>query len=294
MINNPLFYSKTNITYPPFKNGLYLEEYFHKFISENNIYTKRKYIPAFWTNFQIEKNFHFHKNNMQQSLNEWVNKNPSTNGYFTIVQHADGQRLKLPENTIVYGGSTGNFPLPLIYEDKNNTLLNLKKKKFKEKLILCSFVGNITSNNLKPDVRKIMFEKFQNNESFFMINSGGWTNQVNDLLQTMFINATINSKFALAPRGFGRSSFRFFECFLLGTIPIYIWNDKNWLPFQDVIDYDKLCIVIHINEIDQLEKILKNIDELKYNNMWKYYDEIKHLFELEGMTKQIINNINQY
>jgi len=139
-----------------------------------------------------------------------------------------------------------------------------------------------------------MFEKFQNNESFFMINSGGWTNQVNDLLQTMFINATINSKFALAPRGYGRSSFRFFECFLLGTIPIYIWNDKNWLPFQDVIDYDKLCIVIHINEIDQLEKILKNIDELKYNNMWKYYDEIKHLFELEGMTKQIINNINQY
>jgi hypothetical protein len=231
---------------------------------------------------------------MQQSLNEWVNKNPSTNGYFTIVQHANGQRLKLPENTIVYGGSTGDFPLPLIYEDKNNTLLNLKKKKFKEKLILCSFVGNITSNNLKPDVRKIMFEKFQNNESFFMINSGGWTNQVNDLLQTMFINATINAKFALAPRGYGRSSFRFFECFLLGTIPIYIWNDQNWLPFQDVIEYDKLCIVIHISEIDQLEKILKNIDEIKYSNMWKYYDEIKHLFELEGMTKQIINNINQY
>jgi predicted nucleic acid binding AN1-type Zn finger protein len=134
MINNPLFYSKTNITYPPFKNGLYLEEYFHKFISENNIYTKRKYIPAFWTNFQIEKNFHFHKNNMQQSLNEWVNKNPSTNGYFTIVQHANGQRLKLPENTIVYGGSTGDFPLPLIYEDKNNTLLNLKKKKIQGKI----------------------------------------------------------------------------------------------------------------------------------------------------------------
>lgn len=135
-----------------------------------------------------------------------------------------------------------------------------------------------------------MFDKFQNNESFLMINSGGWTNQVNDYQQEIFINITSNSKFALSPRGYGRSSFRFYENFLLGTIPIYIWNDKNWLPFQYVIDYDKLCIVIHISEINELEKKLKNIDELKYDNMWKYYDQIKHLFELEGTAKQIIKN----
>lgn len=54
---------------------------------------------------------------MQQSLNEWVNKNPSKDGYFTIVQHADGPRLQLPDNTIIYGGSEGDFPLPLIYQD---------------------------------------------------------------------------------------------------------------------------------------------------------------------------------
>ena len=81
-----------------------------------------------------------------------------------------------------------------------------------------------------------------------MINSGGWTNKINKDLQKVFMNVTISSRFALAPRGYGRSSFRFYEIFELGTIPIYIWNDKNWLPFQDVIDYNKLCIVLHISK----------------------------------------------
>ena len=55
MINNSLFYCKNKDTYPPFKNGLYMEEYFLNYMMTNNeVKTKRKYIPALWTNFQIE------------------------------------------------------------------------------------------------------------------------------------------------------------------------------------------------------------------------------------------------
>ena len=53
MINSQLFYCKNKDTYPPFKNGLYLEEYFLNKILNENQNTKRKYIPALWTNFQI-------------------------------------------------------------------------------------------------------------------------------------------------------------------------------------------------------------------------------------------------
>ena len=291
MINNSLFYCKNKDTYPPFKNGLYMEEYFCKYMHDNNIQTKRKYIPVAWTNFQIEGWFQSKKKEMQKSLNEWVDKNPSDNGYFTIVQYDDGPLLQMPNDTIVYGACSGDIPLPLIYQDNNNTLVNLPNKTFREKTILCSFVGNLTSNSVQPNVRKIMFDTFTNKYLFKMINSGGWTPSVNGDLQKLFIDTTINSKFALAPRGYGRSSFRFFECFLLGTIPIYIWNDKNWLPFQNSIDYNKLCIVLHISQINELEHFIENIDENQYNNMWNYYNEIKHLFELEGMTTQIIQEI---
>ena len=290
MINNALFYCPNKDTYPPFKNGLYLEEYFCKYITNNHIQTKRKYIPALWTNFQIEGWFKSKKNEMQSALNEWINRNPSSDGYFTIVQYDDGPLLTLPENTIILGACSGNIPLPLIYEDRHNTLINMTKKTFQDKNILCSFVGNLTANHITPNVRNVMYSELSNNPKFKMINSGGWTPNVNKTLQQIFIETTINSKFALAPRGYGRSSFRFFECFQLGTIPIYLWNDEEWLPFKDVIDYNKLCISIHISKINELENMLLSITETQYNEMFSYYNEIKHLFQLQGMSEHIVNN----
>jgi hypothetical protein len=292
MINNSLFYCKNKDTYPPFKNGLYLEEYFLNKIRNEVIESKRKYIPALWTNFQIEGWFHSRKNEMQCDLDKWIVDNPSENGYFIVVQHDDAALLKLPENTIVYGACSGNIPIPLIYEDKNNTLEKIQKKSFNEKTILCSFVGNTTANYVRPHVRQEMFNVLAKNPQFKLINSGGWTASVNQNLQNIFIETTINSKFALAPRGYGRSSFRFFECFLLGTIPIYIWNDINWSPFQNKIDYRKLCIVIHVSELNNLCDLLMSITEEQYDNMLNYYQEIKHLFTLDGMSNQIIEEIN--
>jgi hypothetical protein len=288
MIKNQLFYCKNKDTYPPFKNGLYLEEYFLINFINNKPTLSRKYIPALWTNFQIESWFIHKKNEMQDSLNEWITENPSENGYFTIVQYDDGPLLTLPHNTIIYGACSGNIPIPLIYEDTNNTLINIPKKSWREKKILCSFVGSITSNHIEPNVRKILINYFKNNSNFFMNDSGGWTPSVNKNNQDKFINITLHSKFSLAPRGYGRSSFRFFECFQLGTIPIYVWNDINWLPFKDVIDYDKLCIHVHISEINNLEQKLLLIHEEQYNSMLNYYNEIKYLFELEGMSNKII------
>ena len=292
MINNSLFYCKNKDTYPPFKNGLYLEEYFLNKMMKDNIITKRKYIPSLWTNFQIEGWFRYKKHEMQSALDVWLQENPSSNGYFTLAQYDDGPLLRLPENTIVYGACSGNIPIPLIYEDKNNTLEKKERKSFNEKPILCSFVGNITTNHVRPNVRQEMFRVLQNNTRFHMINSGGWTPDVNKNLQDIFIKTTIDSKFALSPRGYGRSSFRFFECFQLGTIPIYIWNDVNWLPFQTIIDYNKLCVVIHVSQLNDLENMLLSINEKKYSDMLKYYEEIKHLFQLEGMSNQIIKEIN--
>ena len=210
MLNNSLFYCKNKDTYPPFKNGMYLEEYFLKKILHENPELKKKYIPLLWTNFQIEHWFDSKKKEMQLQLNNWIQDNPSENGYFTVVQYDDGPKLDIPENTIVYGACSGNIPIPLIYQDINNTLLNIPKKTFLEKKILCSFIGNITSNHIQPNVREIMKSKFENNTKFVFNDSGGWTPAVNIDLQKKFVNITVDSKFTLAPRGYGRGSFIFF------------------------------------------------------------------------------------
>lgn len=285
LIPSDLFYFKTEVVYPPFKNGRYLEEYFFEFIQKHNLkYDKngRLYIPAFWTNFQIEGWFHDEISKMQNILNQYIVENSNEKGYFTVVQYDDGPLLKLPENTIVYGPCSGNVAVALIYEDKNKTLENMNKKSFHEKEFLSSFVGTITH-----PLRCIMTEKLSNNNSFMINANHGWTNNVQQNDQDKFIYFTSNSKFGLAPRGYGMSSFRFFEIFKLGTIPVYIWNDEEWLPYKENIDYSKICISIHVSQIDNLETILLNIDEEKYKQMWNEYEKVKHMLELEYMCEYV-------
>lgn len=290
LISDRRFYCRNKDVYPPFKNGLYLEEYFMKYVHSQPP-TNRKYIPALWTNFQIECWFQSNKLEMQRSLDTWVSNNPSKGGYFAVVQYDDGPLLNLPKDTIVYGACCGDVPIPLIYQDVTNRLTTLHKKSFKEKTIFCSFVGSLTYNGKDDlDVRKIM-SKTLSNKVFDMIYSDGWTPDISTKLQNLFLQRMVDSKFALAPRGYGRASFRFYECLQLGTIPVYLWNDVKWLPFNDIINYDKLCICLNISDINTLETILKHIDEKTYNEMLSYYDEIKYLFEMKGMSSAILSSL---
>ena len=287
IIDNKLFYCCNKDTYPPFKNGLYLEEYFFFFMRKNKINLKRKYIPALWTNFQIEPWFKYKINEMQKSLDDWVKKNPSSNGYFVIVQHDNGVMLKLPQKTLVFNsGNNGHIPLPLIYQDIDNKLEKIPRKNFNKKKNLCSFVGTLT-HKLRTDMFKILKDK----SNFLLIDSGAWSSNIKIEKQRTFIDTTIESKFALAPRGYGRTSFRFFEIMQLGCIPVYIWNDIEWLPYKDIIDYEKLCISINIKDINTLEEKLLKIDEIKYNEIFNYYNEKKFFFNLNGMSNYIVKMI---
>jgi hypothetical protein len=288
LVNNNLFYCKNKDTYPPFKNGFYLEEYIlDKVKNSNKIYDNngRLYLPILWTNFQIESWFSNHKEHMQRILDVYLHNNKNDAGYFTIVQYDDGPLLKLPENTIIYGACSGMIPIPLIYEDRTNILENIPKKTFSEKNILCSFVGSVTHG-----VRHIVNNKFYGKKDFAINPTSGWTPNVSADKQSNFINLTVNSKFALAPRGYGRSSFRFFEIFKLGTIPIYVWDDIEWLPYKEKFDYSTFCISINIKDIDKLENILNTIDENRYNIMLEEYNKIKYIFSLDYLHKYIFHN----
>jgi hypothetical protein len=273
------FYIPNNEIYPPFKNGSYLEEFFSNYFKNKNYNLSRIYINAFWTNIQI--NPLLEKNILQNELNQ-LNKHKK---YFTIVQHDDNVLFTLPKDTIIFGACSGDIPIPLIYEDKTNYLESIKKISFNEKYINCSFIGSLTHN-----VRKKLYDKFKYDNSY-IFNISNWTSNVNKTNAELFIEVTLYSKFVLAPRGYGRSSFRFFEVFKLGSIPIYIWDDIEWLPYKDIIDYSKFCISINIDEIDKLSKIMEKIDENKYNDMLNEYEKIKYLFTLEGMSEYIINSI---
>jgi hypothetical protein len=265
-----------------------MEEYFYDYITrhKDEIDSDLVYIPIFWTNLQNHPGFSKQKENYNILLSNTLSKMPQNTRYFTVVQHDDGPQLALPKNTIIFGACSGNITLPLIYEDKTNKLLNTTR--YDSKTLLASFIGTLTHS-----VRNKMVKALDGKSDIELITKPytEWTSNVEKSAADLFIEKTLESKFCLAPRGYGRSSFRFFESMLLDTIPVYFWDDIEWLPYKDIIDYSKFSISIHDNDISRTYDILKSISNEKYVSMVEELKKARHYFTLEGMSDYIVNKI---
>ena len=299
------FYEISNHTYPPFKDGLYLEEYFLLYIRKKKPNLKMNYIPALFTNFQnsnwFNENSIYEMSDLLENLYKDLSHYDKTKKNFCVCQHDEGPQIFIPKDTIIFSASLPescnlnnglNFiPIPLIYEDRQNRLENVERINFNEKKYLCSFIGTITKSD-KSNVRVKLLEKYEKNKNFYFSSNNDWSLNVSEEKSQRFIDITKYSKFGLAPRGYGKTSFRFYEILKMSVIPIYVWDDVEWLPYKDFLDYSKFSISINIKYIDKLEDILKNISEEEYNNMLNEYLKVKNWFSLQGMSEYIVHTVN--
>jgi hypothetical protein len=279
------FRPATSVVYPPFKNGRYMEEYFYDYAltHKDTINSERVYIPAFWTNIQIHPGFQSMRDGLNIFLKRAYSLMPEGTKYFTIVQADLGVELVLPKDTLVFGACYGDVPLPLIYEDTTNKLASIPRLLNQPTKYLASFVGTYTTHSL----RNKLFVQFGRKPGMKFVAKGDWTNSIPQNLTDTFIQTTQQSKFCLAPRGFGRSSFRFFEAMLLDCIPVYFWDDIEWLPYKDILDYSKFSVSIQEADMAKTADILKAISDEKYQSMLEEMRKVRHYFTLEGMSTYI-------
>lgn len=277
------FRPATSVVYPPFKNGHYMEEYFYDYATthKDTLNSDRVYIPAFWTNIQIHPGFQTMCDGLNILLKRAYSLMPEGTKYFTVVQADLGVELALPKDTLVFGACYGDIPLPLIYEDTTNKLLNTSRQN--QKKHLASFVGTYTTHGLRVN----MFNSLNKNEGIHFEGRNIWANKVSENLADKFIQTTLQSKFCLAPRGYGRSSFRFFEAMLLDCVPVYFWDDVEWLPYKDILDYSKFSVSIQEADMGRTYDILKSISDEKYQSMLEELKKVRHYFTLEGMSEYI-------
>ena len=209
----------------------------------------RTYIPVFWTYVYEQKN----SKQKRQMLQRWLLENlDPEKQYWTIIKQADGILEDLPENVLVYSaGGQGDIPIPLLCD----FLPHHKTKRD----ILASFVGvvHISANN-KTGTRTKMYNALKDKEGIQMIEAQ------NDI--TLFQEMLARSIFTLCPRGYGKTSFRFYEALHSGSIPIYIY-DTPWLPYEDELNWDKYCIRVHENDIETIPNILASMSEADITEM---------------------------
>jgi len=278
-----LFRPATSHVYPPFKQGRYLEEFVYQYVLENHLRmeTSWVYLPVFWTNLQNHPAFSSHRARYQLLLDRMVRSLPSGTQFVTVVQHDDGPMLDLPPGTVVYGCCTGHRPLPLIYEDTSLRLLRAPRIPHGEREWLMSFVGTTGTHPLRTRLRQAV----EGRTGVYWSSRGAWSASVAESDASQFVSVTSRSRFCLAPRGYGRSSFRFFEAMLLDTVPVYVWDDVEWLPYKGELEYSAFSVSVHVSEVDGLYHRLRDISEEAYQAMVEEGKRVRSWFLLEGMTE---------
>jgi hypothetical protein len=258
--------------YPPYHTGEYLEDYFMKRFMEDPDGFERYFIPVGWTTSYIE--------DKTGGLQDLLNQLDPDKKYFTVAQHDDAIREKLPPDTISFnaGGNGGGIPIPLICSPIPSEIALEQKTS-----IFASFVGSITHS-----ARANMMISLQD-KTGYRLATRRWTDSVPQSDQDAFMDITSKSAFCLCPRGYGKSSFRLYEAMQLGAIPVYIY-DTPWLPFTDELKWNEFSVLVHIDHIFDLDNILKEYGSNPAHmlNMKNRMREVwESHFSMEGLFNQI-------
>ena len=98
----------------------------------------------------------------------------------------------------------------------------------------------------------------------------------------------------LAPRGYGRSSFRLVECIQMGLIPVYLWDDHEWAPYRGSPAYvGSFGYSMHINNFkDFVNQTVRGLEKdpnyLKIPERTAMMKRIREThYTMEGLMQQI-------
>lgn len=203
--------------------------------------------------------------------------------YFTVCQHDDGPRERLPKDTLVFSASQAS-PRP-DYIQIPVAASRIGERDNTKRDIFASFVGSCTHqirNEMAyyldlPDYDISLFSQ--------------WSPSVSENKLKMHIDSLRRSEFALCPRGYGNTSFRMYEAMQLGAVPVYI-SDDFCLPWSDEIDWNDLAVLVKREDISKVDKILTNFSYDRLLGMKDYSAEIyEDYFSLSGTYNNIMKRL---
>lgn len=277
--NDNLRPNPTYPTYPPYHTGDYIEDYFYKWVQNKSGALLRDYIAISWTTLYCE--------NKDPGIQAFLNNLDNTQKYFTICQHDDAPKHKLPDDTLIFSLSRSRTDNPYIKNSVPTPLIcsKIPSQPISHKDIFASFVGSITHS-----IRYKLYESCKNNTDFYF-SGQGWSPVVSKNRMDEFLNISNRSKFTLCPRGYGNTSFRLYECMQLNSVPVYISNDF-YLPWSDELNWNEFCVIVNESEIQNIGDILRNITDDQYNRMQTKIKEIYNAyFSLDGVCDNILKRI---
>jgi len=252
--------SRQNNIYPAHNDDYGVEQDFFEFLCRNpKLLTDRveeadwHYLPIYWTRWLVNHDYGKLGNN---ELQQYVDKALiSPRKTFTICQYDDGPVVNLHGTTVLLSSrkTKVGIDIPLLSSAHKIPLFKPRKK------YLASFIGRVSTHKIRAKISNII----SGNDKCLFIDG--------DIGTKKYVSLMLKSYVALCPRGYGGSSFRFYESMQLGLIPFLI-GDIDTRPFKKYIEWDKFSFYT-----DHPKKIMEIIN--------KYAD--KELQEMGKIAKEV-------
>jgi hypothetical protein len=181
------------------------------------------YIPFFWTRYHLQNNYgSTGLDELQAAINEISGLGLPT---FTVCQYDDGPLVNL-ENCRIFLGSRKtqeHLDAPLLATRlPGGFVVNDSKFAF-------NFIGRRDTH----DIRGELATSIESMENGFVCFDRVSPRRYSKILR--------QSEITLAPRGYGGSSFRFYEAIQAGSVP-WLIGDIDSRPFKNQIDWDKCSL----------------------------------------------------
>jgi len=286
----PQWIPKNTFAYPPHQglNPL-IEERAFSYFTTMDIDSDYMYIPIQWTQYHCSNNW---GNDAQKvaEIQEWANQLPTKypgEKFFTVVQYDDGTLVSI-DNCKVFAASNSPkspkadsqeyIPIPLLSDPHPSSAKGERMNK----------VGFVGRNDTHP-LRKNICDKLRGTPGYRFEE-----NQSGSHISQLFRDVIQDSVFGLAPRGYGPTSFRLYETMQLGSVPIYV-SDVFWLPFEDVIDWEKAALLVHLDDVDTIpERVDAIIESGEYENYLEYGRMVYEKYlTWDGTLNQIAQSISK-
>lgn len=121
----------------------------------------------------------------------------------------------------------------------------------------------------------------KNIEADFIVRKSFWAREIDEKIAISQFNENINKNlFGFTSRGSGNFSYRFYQILSMGRIPVLL-NTNCVLPYENLINYNKHCLIVDISDINNIDSILINY----YNSKTK-----QELYEIQISNRLLYEN----
>ena len=270
---------KAPFRYPSYSRDWGVEQDFLNFLENSDFLTEDKaaashhYLPIFWTRYWVQKNY---GQNGVGELNLYLKTlKLDESKLFTICQYDDGPLIDLSFGKGLFLSSRKTEGLgrdiPLIASD----LPRIWPRK--KKIHLMSFAGRFDTHPIRMELRAAASKS----NNVYIANRKLNSRRFTELLKQSFV--------VLCPRGYGGSSFRFYEAMQAGSVPCLI-GDIDTRAFKSQIPWEKISFYFKTpgQAISTIEKIDTDLLEEMGSSAKDCYNE---LLKLGRWNDLLINDL---